>query len=105
MKKGKFNKQKDLAAKMEEAKRLREAQQLNPSFPKDDPQPETPTSEAKPTDKQLSSEEIKQRNDRQRFADLLENSMNGVDGGDGGVGGDYYLTVEQEEENADAVCE
>eukprot|EP01082_Thalassiosira_pseudonana_P001258 g580.t1 g580 contig10:328608-329553(-) len=29
--------------------------------------------------------------------------MNGVDGGDGGVGGDYYLTVEQEEENADAV--
>eukprot|EP00970_Alexandrium_tamarense_P015883 scaffold5676_cov189-Alexandrium_tamarense.AAC.8 len=103
MKKGKFNKQKDLAAKMEEAKRLREAQQLDPSSPKDDPLPETPTSEAKPTDKQLSSEEIKQRNDRQRFADLLENSMNGVDGGDGGVGGDYYLTVEQEEENADAV--
>lgn len=105
MKKGKFNKQKDLAAKMEEAKRLREAQQLDPSFLKDDPLPETPTSEAKPNDKQLSSEEIKQRNDRQRFADLLENSMNGVDGGDGGVGGDYYLTVEQEEENADAVCE
>ena len=51
----------------------------------------------------LSAEDIKLRNDRQRFADLLENSLSS-----GGGGGDfdrgYYLTVEQENENADAVC-
>lgn len=52
----------------------------------------------------LSAEEIKLRNDRQRFADLLENSLtNGSGGGDFDRG--YYLTVEQENENADAVCE
>lgn len=51
----------------------------------------------------LSVEEIKLRNDRQRFADLLENSLtNGSGGGDFDRG--YYLTVEQENENADAVC-
>ena len=51
----------------------------------------------------LSAEEIKLRNDRQRFADLLENSLtNGSGGGDFDRG--YYLTVEQENENADAVC-
>ena len=51
----------------------------------------------------MSAEDIKLRNDRQRFADLLENSLSS-----GGGGGDfdrgYYLTVEQENENADAVC-
>lgn len=51
----------------------------------------------------LSGEEIKLRNDRQRFQDLLENSMSGMD--DDGMGLGNYLTVEQEEENADAVCE
>jgi hypothetical protein len=51
----------------------------------------------------LSTEDIKLRNDRQRFQDLLENSMSGMD--DDGMGLGHYLTVEQEEENADAVCE
>ena len=50
----------------------------------------------------LSAEDIKLRNDRQRFADLLENSLSSGGGGDFDRG--YYLTVEQENENADAVC-
>ena len=86
---GKFNKQKDLAAKMAEAKRLRDVA--------DGTIIETPDVEESPTDK-----EIKLRNDKQRFADLLENSMTGM-GGDLDKG--YYLTMEQETENADAVCE
>ena len=50
--------------------------------------------------KNLSAAEIKLRNDRQRFADMLDNSMSG--GGDIDKG--YYLTEQQENENADAVC-
>lgn len=49
---------------------------------------------------QLSDTEIKLRNDRQRFADMLENSMTSSNGD---LGDGYYLTVEQENENADAV--
>jgi hypothetical protein len=48
----------------------------------------------------LSAEEIKLRNDRKRFESLLSSSLNRVDSD--GLGGDY-LTVQQEEENADAV--
>lgn len=82
---GKFGKQKDLAAKMEAAKRQRE--QASGA---------TPTA----TEETLSSEEIKLRNDRKRFESLLSNSMNRIDGD--GLGMDY-LTVQQMEENADAV--
>ncbi len=96
----KFNKQKDLAAKMAEAKRQRELT-------------EGPASETRPEEvvvksvmasatQVLSAEDIKLRNDRQRFADLLENSLTSGGGGDFDRG--YYLTVEQENENADAVC-
>ena len=74
---------------MAEAKRLRDVA--------DGTIIETPDAEESPTDK-----EIKLRNDKQRFADLLENSMTGM-GGDLDKG--YYLTMEQETENADAVCE
>lgn len=87
---GKFNKQKALAEKMAEAKRQREIAEGGG----DD---ESPAAEKA----DLSAEEIKQRNDRQRFADLLENSISA--GGDIEKGS--YLTVQQEEENADAVCE
>jgi len=72
---------------MAEAKRLRDVA--------DGTIIETPDAEESPTDK-----EIKLRNDKQRFADLLENSMTGM-GGDLDKG--YYLTMEQETENADAV--
>ncbi|KAL3798457.1 hypothetical protein ACHAW5_007409 [Stephanodiscus triporus] len=49
---------------------------------------------------QISVEDIKLRNDQRRFADLLENSLTSG-GGDFDKG--FYLTVEQENENADAV--
>ncbi|KAL7473891.1 hypothetical protein ACHAXS_014385 [Conticribra weissflogii] len=48
---------------------------------------------------ELSDDEIKLRNDRRRFADMLENSMSRLGEFEGG----NYLTVEQEEETADAV--
>eukprot|EP00804_Cyclotella_cryptica_P025331 CCRYP_012432-RA/>CCRYP_012432-RA protein AED:0.08 eAED:0.08 QI:286/1/1/1/1/1/3/86/315 len=88
---GKFNKQKDLAAKMEEAKRQREQAEGGTA----------PAAATSAVEDGLSSEEIKLRNDRQRFQDLLENSMIRTD--DDGMGLGSYLTVEQEEENADAV--
>jgi len=86
----KFNKQKDLAAKMAEAKRQRELAEGGGE----------PEAEAATTEKELSAAEIKSRNDRQRFADLLDNSMTS-----GGTDLDrgYYLTEQQEDENADAV--
>mmetsp|Transcript_7164 Transcript_7164/g.10639 ORF Transcript_7164/g.10639 Transcript_7164/m.10639 type:complete len:321 (+) Transcript_7164:64-1026(+) len=95
MKRNKFSKQQELAAKMEEAKRLRE---------QGDGGGATAAAEeiTKPSDNaQLSDKEIKERNDRQRFADMLENSMTSSSNGDLGDG--YYLTVEQENENAEAV--
>ncbi len=97
-KKNKFNKQKDLAAKMAEAKRQRELAEGGdvPSATSEDDSSKDATSSSG----QLSDKEIKLRNDRQRFADMLENSMSSAnsDLGDG-----YYLTVEQENENANAV--
>lgn len=105
----KFNKQKDLAAKMAEAKRQRELNQGD----KDDSSPKMSAAESvirsssrasnggNRLEELLSAEDIKLRNDRQRFADLLENSLTHGGGGDFDRG--YYLTVEQENENADAV--
>jgi len=85
-KNSKFNKQKDLAAKMAEAKRRREGESTEQTMDDID-------------NNILSAQEIKLRNDRQRFADLLDNSMSGGSDLDKG----YYLTEEQENENADAV--
>jgi len=80
---------------MAEAKRLRElqengggAEESSQQTINDDP-------------KQMSPGEIKLRNDKQRFADMLENSLTGGGGGDLDKG--YYLTEDQENENADAV--
>lgn len=92
-KRTKFSKQKDLAQKMAEAKRQREIEEGGESSSQQviHEEPEL-----------LTAEEIKLRNDRQRFADLLDNSsMNSSGDFDKG----FYLTVEQENENADAVCE
>jgi len=96
MKRNKFSKQQELAAKMEEAKRLREQGDGGVTA-------EENTKEAAPSNDnnaQLSDKEIKERNDRQRFADMLENSMTSSSGD---LGDGYYLTVEQENENAEAV--
>jgi len=83
------NKAADLAAKMAEAKKQRE---LGETTIEDEA--------AKDSGKNLSAAEIKLRNDRQRFADMLDNSMSGG----GGIDKGYYLTEQQENENADAVC-
>mmetsp|Transcript_26636 Transcript_26636/g.43267 ORF Transcript_26636/g.43267 Transcript_26636/m.43267 type:complete len:318 (-) Transcript_26636:28-981(-) len=94
-KRNKFNKQKDLAAKMAEAKRLRERGEAG-----DGGTVSAAEDNTSPPNAQLSDKEIKLRNDRQRFADMLENSMTSSNGD---LGDGYYLTVEQENENADAV--
>jgi hypothetical protein len=112
---GKFNKQKDLAAKMAEAKRQRELlvddATTSSSSSSSSSSVVASTSAAdssigsnsnRQEELVLSAEDIKLRNDRQRFADLLENSLSSGGGGDFDRG--YYLTVEQENENADAVC-
>lgn len=95
----KFNKQKDLAAKMAEAKRLRELAEAGVD-PNDDAAADGAGGGSK--GEELSAAEIKLRNDRKRFEDLLDGSLSGG-------GGDYdrghYLTEAQEDENADAVCE
>ena len=92
-KRNKFNKQKDLAAKMAEAKRQRELAEGGDTAETT----QQTTIDAAP--EELSAAEIKLRNDRQRFADMLDNSI--------GSGGDldkgYYQTEAQEMENADAV--
>ena len=93
-KRTKFSKQKDLAQKMAEAKRLREIAEGGGESSSQQVIDDEP--------KQLTAEEIKLRNDRQRFADLLDNSSM-KSSGDLDKG--FYLTVEQENENADAVCE
>lgn len=93
----KFNKQKDLAAKMAEAKRQRELAETGEGG---DGEGESPKQAMDDSDSnKISAEEIKLRNDRQRFADMLDNSMSGGSDLDKG----YYLTVEQENESADAV--
>lgn len=94
-KRNKFNKQKDLAAKMAEAKRLRERGEAG-----DGGTVSAAEDNTSPPNAQLSDKEIKLRNDRKRFADMLENSMTSSNGD---LGDGYYLTVEQENENADAV--
>jgi hypothetical protein len=93
----KFNKQKDLAAKMAEAKRQRELAGDG------DGDGDGPAASSQQTIEPISAEEIKLRNDQRRFADLLENSLTSGGGGDFDKG--FYLTVEQENETADAVCE
>ncbi|KAL9179817.1 hypothetical protein ACHAXT_007787 [Thalassiosira profunda] len=93
-KRNKFNKQKDLAAKMEAAKRQREQAEGGGSV-----EASQQTIEKEAEAKELTAEEIKLRNDRQRFADMLDSSISS--GGDLDKG--YYLTEEQENENADAV--
>ncbi|KAL3762218.1 hypothetical protein ACHAWU_004756 [Discostella pseudostelligera] len=103
----KFNKQKDLAAKMAEAKRQRELTQGDDdasttiAAADDSVLGSSSISSSIRQEELLSAEDIKLRNDRQRFADLLENSLSSGGGGDFDRG--YYLTVEQENENADAV--
>lgn len=83
---GKFGKQKDLAAKMEAAKRQR--QQATTTAPEDIRRDED-------TEPSLSPEETKLRNDRKRFESLLESSITSHRNDD-------YLTSAQEEENAEA---
>ncbi|EJK46057.1 hypothetical protein THAOC_35299 [Thalassiosira oceanica] len=82
-KRNKFNKQKDLAAKMEAARRARELADGTGSD--DDAVTESPAMS------------IEDQNDRKRFEDMLENSMAGGSYDDG-----YYLTEEQENEAAAA---
>jgi hypothetical protein len=96
-KRNKFNKQKDLAAKMAEAKRQRELAGDG------DGDGDGPAASSQQTIEPISAEDIKLRNDQRRFADLLENSLTSGGGGDFDKG--FYLTVEQENETADAVCE
>ena len=69
---------------MEEAKRQRQAA----------------SGEATGEEDGLTKEEVQLRNDRKRFENLLENSL--LEGGDMG---NNYLTLQQEEEAAEAVCE
>jgi hypothetical protein len=76
---GKFGKQKDLAAKMEEAKRQR--QQAD--------------GDADNADAGLTEEEIQTRNDRKRFESLLDSF-------DSSSLGNNYMTTQQQNENADA---
>lgn len=111
----KFNKQKDLAEKMAEAKRQREQLVDDDDGGGGDGEPVSPAtidageSESKKKKKKegekeeepLSSKEIKLRNDQRRFADMLENSLSGAGGGDLEKGN--YMTLQQEEESADAV--
>lgn len=84
------NKAADLAAKMAKAKKQRESAAGETSTIED----------GGGSNKNLSAAEIKLRNDKQRFADMLDNSMSGG----GGIDKGYYLTEQQENENADAVC-
>lgn len=84
----KFNKQNALAAKMAAAQKQRAAAEGG-----------APAVEETEEKKPLSAKEIKLRNDQKRFADLLDNSLGS--GGDFDKG--YYLTENQENENADAV--
>ncbi len=99
-KRNKFNKQQELAAKMEEAKRLRELAETGGDGAAAASTTDNTSNDATSSSEQLSDKEIKLRNDRQRFADMLENSMTSSNGD---LGDGYYLTVEQENENADAV--
>ena len=82
-KRNKFNKQKDLAAKMEAARRARELADGKGSD--DNAVAESPDTS------------IEVQNDRRRFEDMLESSMAGGSYDDG-----YYLTEEQENEAAAA---
>jgi len=88
------NKAADLAAKMAEAKKQRELAETEGGETTIEDESNDSSS------KNLSAAEIKLRNDRQRFADMLDNSMSGG----GGIDKGYYLTEQQENENADAVC-
>mmetsp|Transcript_747 Transcript_747/g.1562 ORF Transcript_747/g.1562 Transcript_747/m.1562 type:complete len:349 (-) Transcript_747:147-1193(-) len=94
------NKHADMAAKMAEAKRQRE---LADSGNDDDDDTATSSQALAESEDEtpLSASEIKERNDRQRFADLLENSLTSGGGSDLDKG--YYLTEAQENESADAV--
>ena len=101
-KKNKFNKQRDLAEKMAQAKRQREGSENGSS----NTISSSSSSSSDSSSLSAAAEEIKLRNDRKRFADLLENSI--LAGGGGGGGNNdmdkgFYLTVDQENENANAV--
>ena len=86
---------------MAQAKRLREGGDNNSS----NTISSSSTTDSSFTSSSLSTaEEIKLRNDRKRFADLLENSLTsstGIGGNDMDKG--FYLTIEQENEVANAV--
>lgn len=90
----KFNKQNDLAAKMAEAKRQRE------SAAGGDGADAAGEKKSNPAEDQIAADkEMKLRNDRRRFADMLDTSI----GGDFDMG--FYNTVEQENEEADAAAQ
>lgn len=96
----KFNKQANLASKMADAKRQRELVEKGID-------PSAAAEAATKTPAALTDKEIKERNDRQRFDDLLNSSVMGggldsLGGGDGLSSDDEYLTEEQEDEEADA---
>jgi len=103
-KKNKFNKQRDLAEKMAQAKRQREGSDDGSSSNTISSSSSSADSSSFTSSSSLSAaEEIKLRNDRKRFADLLENSPLAGGGGGNDMGRGFYLTVEQENENANAV--
>ena len=88
----KRNKQAELMKKFDDAKRRREMNEAGLSE-------EEISKETKVT---LSVEEIKERNDKKRFEELLNRETNFIGGDD--LSGTNYMTRKQEEENANA-CE
>ena len=102
-KKNKFNKQRDLAEKMAQAKRQREGSDDGSSSNTISSSGSSSDSSSFTSSSLSAAEEIKLRNDRKRFADLLENSPLAGGGGGNDMERGFYLTVEQENENANAV--
>lgn len=86
----KRNKQAELMKKFDDAKRRREMNEAGLSE-------EEISKETKVT---LSVEEIKERNDKKRFEELLNRETNFIGGDD--LSGTNYMTRKQEEENANA---
>lgn len=91
----KRNKQADLQKKMALAKQQKQSQN------QDKEGGDTSDSSASAADSKLSADEIKERNDRKRFEELL-NSESATHMSE--LGGGSYLTSQQEEEEIDASC-
>lgn len=86
----KRNKQADLMKKFEDAKKRREMNEAGLSEDE----------ETKEITDTLSDREIKERNDRKRFEELLDRDT--ILGGGDDLSGTNYMTRKQEEENANA---